>query len=1143
MSEQTSLNKDTLSREKIVSKINTNFFVEAGAGSGKTTMLVSRMVAMVEAGIPIEKICAITFTKAAAGEFYHRFQKLLTERSNPDHVWEDKGQAGQLKEPDEESRERCAKALKKIDLCFMGTIDSFCSMILSEHPSEAQISSDAGIISDEDAAMFFRQQYVRICEGVYGSALQQQADVFNSFHRNAEEVFVEGVSLLMTNRNVTFHYGDPVHVDIDRDFHAQRAELLTAVKCLAENECYLSTTNEKARAAKEKIADIYRAIRRKWSADFPNVLYNLGVLAGLRVLPEAMSTCGASLGNLFEEGGRARDRSLGIVIGEEGGLVEKLQNLKYTVSMQFLAACVPVLEKAMREKGYMTYFDCLYGLRNMLKADAAKGGKLIRHINERHRSYLIDEFQDTDPLQAEVFFYLASDKPMENWSDCVLRDGSLFIVGDPKQSIYRFRGADVASFLKVKTLFEDQGAILTLSRNFRSTSKLCTYFNRVFRTMLPQETANQSKFEEIPIPDEKDDEFQGIYTYTAYTGKLEEEHPEETDPKQIAKIIERLVGNDSIKIRTEGDKEPRTIRYSDIMVITYGKKKLRPILSLLDELGVPTRVEGQVPFGENEALSEIFKIYAAVAEDDGFYLYAALTSSLIGLTREEIFSYREHGGKLSLYAALEESCTDRAALLVASKIGELKKLHEIARTLSPAALFAKIMDDLKVYETIEAKNLEVVYYTLELLRNAERSGLVVTLEDGSLYIRQLLDGESGEERCLSLNDEKDAVHMANLHKVKGLEAPVVILSGVTMFVNSNSYRIVHGKDGSDGYVFNLPKKDADGNPRGSHFETKRFSEEKELEKEAGAAEGLRLVYVAATRARNVLILSDSIQAGKNGDCHKTAWKPLMEDGLPDIFKTVAENASKTPVKKETADARVLYEEADKTCVLNERSMENETYAVETPSHQHIPSKLSEEQETTVVVVQDGGKDAKMPASETMDMGSPVARKSSISHRFPAHLGTMTHKLMEMLVSAKNNVNTDSAVKEILGEYLTPSMEAYAGDFEKDIKKVAEKMRTGGYAQTNGLAQDLLNTLLNADQVCCEVPFCYKEDTKDGALLWNGVMDVVYRSEGKWHIVDYKTNADGSDLDKKYQAQLEAYIKAFKETTGEDADALTYHIDI
>ena len=74
-------------------------------------------------------------------------------------------------------------------------------------------------------------------------------------------------------------------------------------------------------------------------------------------------------------------------------------------------------------------------------------------------------------------------------------------------------------------------------------------------------------------------------------------------------------------------------------------------------------------------------------------------------------------------------------------------------------------------------------------------------------------------------------------------------------------------------------------------------------------------------------------------------------------------------------------------------------------------------------------------------------------------------------------------------------------------------------------------------------FCYKEDTPEGVIIWSGVMDVVYCSEGKWHIVDYKTNADGNDLDAKYQNQLAAYVKAFKEITGNDADAMTYHIDV
>ena len=105
------------------------------------------------------------------------------------------------------------------------------------------------------------------------------------------------------------------------------------------------------------------------------------------------------------------------------------------------------------------------------------------------------------------------------------------------------------------------------------------------------------------------------------------------------------------------------------------------------------------------------------------------------------------------------------------------------------------------------------------------------------------------------------------------------------------------------------------------------------------------------------------------------------------------------------------------------------------------------------------------------------------------------------------------------------------------------MRSGGYPQTNGLPQDMLGTLLSADEVYCEVPFCYAENTEEGKTVWNGIMDAVYLSGGRWHIVDYKTNADGSDLDTRYQGQLEAYVKAFKATTGNDADAKTYHIDI
>ena len=125
----------------------------------------------------------------------------------------------------------------------------------------------------------------------------------------------------------------------------------------------------------------------------------------------------------------------------------------------------------------------------MLKKDAEGNGILIQHIYDRHSYFLIDEFQDTNPLQAEIFFYLAAKKINPDWRKCVPNPGSLFIVGDPKQSIYRFRDADVGAFQRVKELFKGNvGEALLLSCNFRSTNEMCGWFNKVFKELLPEHT-------------------------------------------------------------------------------------------------------------------------------------------------------------------------------------------------------------------------------------------------------------------------------------------------------------------------------------------------------------------------------------------------------------------------------------------------------------------------------------------------------------------------------------------------------------------------------------------------------------------------------------------------------------------------------
>ena len=225
------------------------------------------------------------------------------------------------------------------------------------------------------------------------------------------------------------------------------------------------------------------------------------------------------------------------------------------------------------------------------------------------------------------------------------------------------------------------------------------------------ETQDQSRYEEIPLPAERADEFRGIFTYTSYDASNDASHRDQTDPVQIANIIDRLVDRDEFLIRGADDEVPRKIRYGDIMIITTNKKLLAPIMRFLDEKEIPTKVEGDVPFGENEALLDVYRIYSAVADPfDGIALYGALTGKLIGLAKEEILTYRANGGSVSLQSSFDtKACKDATACLVAEKIEKLKILHYEALRFSPAALFEKILDDFKVYRVVEADKVEVVY--------------------------------------------------------------------------------------------------------------------------------------------------------------------------------------------------------------------------------------------------------------------------------------------------------------------------------------------------------------------------------------------------------------------------------------------------
>ena len=195
----------------------------------------------------------------------------------------------------------------------------------------------------------------------------------------------------------------------------------------------------------------------------------------------------------------------------------------------------------------------------------------------------------------------------------------------------------------------------------------------------------------------------------------------------------------------------------------------------------------------------------------------------------------------------------------------------------------------------------------------------------------------------------------------------------------------------------------------------------------------------------------------------------------------------------------LYTAAENSSVLNDRTSETTSYEIVRPSKTAVKSKIAADEEYD---------------EEASDLLRDARRKKN-----PALTGTLIHKLMESLVSSKNTADLSGLIREICDDYQVT--DPYYADV---LKQVGETIRSGGYPQTGSLPQDILAELLSAEEVHCELPFCYAEEEN---RIIHGVIDAAYRKDGTWHIVDYKTNEDGDDLDSQYEAQLASYVSAFK----------------
>ena len=1089
---------DQQSRERIVRELETNFFVEASAGSGKTTSLVYRMVALIEKGVSVDKICTITFTKAAADEFFSRFQALLSIRSINEPDENDKYVGSKT----EDSVKRCQEALKNIDSCFMGTIDAFCNMIAHELPSELGIPSDSEVVEMDEHLKIVREVYLLILK-------DETLPLHNKALRFKELIYPDvdglcyGVKSFLEMRHTNIVYEKSLKdIDVDGYFDSDKKWLLEVIKNLIDlDDCY-NPKKDGSRNDKYKyqtnLKGYYRSLKnKKWTDCLTTLKFALDAILKMDGFnTNALGTDVEQYLNIPEKISKSTSLKYTDFFKEDITTIkDKLSEYKYYIYCDFISEISKLMGEKFKDLGKFQFYDFLYYLNEAFKESANTNKELINHILERHSHFLLDESQDTNPLQTEMFFHLTGTVNDPDWKNVKPKEGSLFIVGDPKQSIYSFRDANVSAYLDNKKIFEKQDEVLILTKNFRSNVRLRNWFNKAMDDLLNHgdEALNHSI---IPVEQNEDnvpkDVIDGVYKYHI---------DEKDDGEYIAQLILSLVGKQKIYSKNEEGKDPRKkerlIRYSDFMIVPRSTT-VPKIVDALYRYHIPLTIEANIPFKTSKcliAVKDLTLLLKAPYDIDKFL--KVIHGDLYKLTEKDVINLKNNGFDLNISHEIdiEDNRLDKI-------IKELHALYVNTYNMgfSSTMLYLLNNKELNILNKVPSSNLEYTLFLIQKIKEKEEDGSLSTVTQLDAFVNNFL--ESGDDqRSLRFKDKLDRVKLSNVHKVKGLQAPIVLLVKPAQ-ENKTPTKYVDFSYLPPKTYFSKFSEKGDNFRDVVYAETKQFDSMLPRWKNSAQAEKERLEYVAATRAESVLVVG----SGKIDSDESSPWAEL--------YGRIDDKCNNGNLKVEDLEPQELTPE---NITLGDFSINKDSHET---SHKYIsPSQMRVRKKNDNI---DEIDDSMFEKEEKEDA---------------TLLGTLVHRLMELLVSSKNTYSVESLITKISNEY-------YLEEKNKELLgKIAIKIKNGGFEQKNfTLPNDILNTLMSAKHVWCEVPFSYLSQNSN---IVSGVIDVMYLDQNdKYHIIDYKTNIedDVSILEEEYKEQLTNYIYALKKMSV-DADAHIYHIKL
>jgi ATP-dependent exoDNAse (exonuclease V) beta subunit len=1064
---------DAAIREEIRTSLDATLMVEAGAGTGKTTVLVGRIVEVLRRGrYGVDEIAVMTFTEAAAAELAARVREGLEDAL---HSSTDAQQTARLRE-----------ALAGLHRARIETIHAFATNVLRERPVEARLDPQFEVLDPLAARLAFDRSYEAWLAGLFA---QDREEITTALHRGMEIKHLRRIAELIHAHRYVLPlapipavprraFGELV-AWLDRE--APQLEALTNRCNNEENRAFLNG---------RRILEF----RGQLAASRDDAVVHERVLLFRAPFPSQ------NAGAASDWGDKQDTKDLKSLIGEYMELRDAAQG---ELRAEAIAGVIPLVaefvkafEQERRAAGTADFDDLLLWARDLVANDAA----VRDYFHRRFPRILVDEFQDTDPIQAELVVRIAANEDAADWRTLTPKPGNLFVVGDPKQSIYRFRRADIAVYDELRRGSLADG-VRHITQNFRSVASILDWANDVFDRVLVEEPGVQpANVRLAPVPLAGPKAPPGVVAvHGSGDSTLRMPEIQAEEGRLLATMIHRAVKDEHWPVRDRRSGAIRPCEYRDIAILVPSRPDIEAYTEPLEDLGVPYRMDGGTRlYGRQEVRDLVSCLHAIDDPNDRISLVAALRSSACGCSDEDLFMWTADGGRLDL-----RQQRDAETGAVADGLRLLGGLRRERRGLSLSELVSRVIARTRLVEVALASprgeqgaaNLVKVIDEARAFAGAGGGGLRPFIG----WLNERRDGE-GEEDEAGLHEETDdVVRILAIHGSKGLEFPIVALA------KSNTSR----RKQTDGCIVDT---DAHGlDMKVEKFETPGWQDAFVREDAAEDAERRRLLYVAGTRARDHLIVPLVPAPGK-----RKGMLEWLEAGLPEWDEAN---------RGAEVDGCLLYDRdliaaIDRPELSAEHEVEPEATAAEIDGAQAARSAWSEGRAELLRVA--GRELAVVTASSvellwqrplTIEVSEADGTVVSSGSGPPLPLGDAVHRVMEVVDLAAPG-HFDAIVGAVCAE-------SGLLDRRDEVQLLVERC----------LLSPAVARAVASERYWREVPFTIPWE--DGLAV--GRMDLLFVEDGRIVIVDYKTDAvepDGVEAAVgTHRSQAEIYAAAAHQTTS------------